>query len=167
MKRRELAGWIGLATLGVALLALCAVVGWSLLPRERLLPLGLESSFPLDQPQPRALERGIRVFVVNLNGQLIAWDAQAPVSRGTRCFYKWVPTNHRFEDPCSGSKWCLDGTVADDRYGPVRTLDQFRLTVDRAGNVWLDPDKKLLGTPAVENTHGAPTPDGAGGFHFC
>jgi hypothetical protein len=167
MKKRELAGWIGLAALGVFLIALCAVVGWSLMPRERRLPLGSQVEFPVDEPQARALDPGIYVFIVNLRGELIAWDANAPVTKGIRCLYKWVPTNHDFEDPCSGNKWCLDGTVADVRYGPVRTLDHYRLEVDSNGNVSLYPDRKILGTPAPENTPGPVSSDGLGGISYC
>ena len=167
MRKRELASWVGLAALGVFLIALCAVVGWSILPRERRLPLGTQAEFPVDKPQARALDPGIHVFVVNLHGQLIAWDSKAPVTKGTRCNYKWVPTNHRFEDPCSGNKWCLDGTVADDRYGPVRTLDQYRVEVDSNGNVWLHPDQIVLGTPAPENTPGPRIQDGVGAYYDC
>ena len=54
MKRRELAGWIGLATLGVAMIALCAVVGWPLVPRERRLPLGTPA--PENTPAPRIVD---------------------------------------------------------------------------------------------------------------
>jgi hypothetical protein len=167
LNRRELAGWIGLATLAIAVMAACAVVGWSLLPRERRLALGAQSLFPVDRPETRAVDPGIHVFVVNLRGQLFAWDMNAPVEKGTRCFYKWVPTNHRFEDPCSGDKWCLDGTVADDRNGPARTLDSYRLTVDANGIVWLYPDQLILGTPAPANTPGPPPPDVQGGFYYC
>ena len=145
MKKRELASWVGLAALGVFLIAVCGVVGWAIMPRERRLLLGAQAEFAVDKPQARALDPGIHLFVVNLRGQVIAWDAKAPVTKGTRCNYKWVPTNNRFEDPCSGSKWCLDGTVADDRYGPVRTLDQYRIKVDGSGNVWLYPGQKIQG----------------------
>ena len=148
MKRRELASWIGLATLAVAMLAVCGVVGWSLLPRERRLSLGPQTSFPTDQPKFLALDPSIYIFVVNLDGELVAWNAVAPTEGGYH--YKWVPTNHRFEDPASGDKWCLDGTVVDQRFTPARTLDQYRLEVDQAGNVWLYPNQKILGTPAAD-----------------
>jgi len=39
------------------------------------------------------------------------------------CLYKWVPLNNRFECPCHGSKYQLDGTYIE---GPApRSLDRF------------------------------------------
>ena len=154
MKKRELAAWVGIAALGVFVLTVCGVVGWALVPRERRLSLGPRSSFPIDRPEYRALDTQVHVFVVNLHGELIAWDASAAVDRPCSLI-KWVPANHRFEDPCTAGKWCLDGTVADSRIAPgsaIRRLDRYRLEVDEAGNVWLYPDQKTLGTPVATAT---------------
>src|SRR5258707_4782201 len=98
MKKRELARWVGLAALGVFLVALCGFVGWSLLPRERLLPLGPQSGFPTDRPEYRALDPGIYIFVVNLRGELFAWDANAPVDQPFSRI-SWGPTTFRVDDP--------------------------------------------------------------------
>lgn len=50
------------------------------------------------------------------------------------CLYKWVPTNHRFECPCHGSKYLPTGTRVD---GPARrNLDVFIVqAVDANGSV--------------------------------
>lgn len=46
------------------------------------------------------------------------------VCRHLGCLPKWVETNHRFECPCHGSKFELDGKYID---GPApRSLDRFR-----------------------------------------
>lgn len=43
------------------------------------------------------------------------------------CLPKWVETNHRFECPCHGSKFELDGKYIE---GPApRSLDRFRTTI--------------------------------------
>jgi cytochrome b6-f complex iron-sulfur subunit len=43
------------------------------------------------------------------------------------CLPKWVPTNNRFECPCHGSKYNLDGTYIE---GPApRGLDRFVTTI--------------------------------------
>ena len=43
------------------------------------------------------------------------------------CLPKWVDTNHRFECPCHGSKYQLDGHWIE---GPApRSLDRFKTTV--------------------------------------
>jgi Rieske Fe-S protein len=50
------------------------------------------------------------------------------------CLYKWVPSNFRFECPCHGSKFQLDGTYIE---GPApRDLDRFVIRLrDAAGRV--------------------------------
>ena len=48
------------------------------------------------------------------------------------CLPKWVPTNDRFECPCHGSKFQLDGTYIE---GPApRSLDRFPLTITYGDN---------------------------------
>jgi len=43
------------------------------------------------------------------------------------CLPQWVSTNHRFECPCHGSKYQLDGTYIE---GPApRSLDRFKTTI--------------------------------------
>jgi cytochrome b6-f complex iron-sulfur subunit len=43
------------------------------------------------------------------------------------CLYKWVDANGRFECPCHGSKYQLDGTYIE---GPApRSLDRFSMTI--------------------------------------
>jgi cytochrome b6-f complex iron-sulfur subunit len=69
------------------------------------------------------------------------------------CLYKWVPANNRFECPCHGSKFELDGTWIE---GPApRDLDRFEVIVlDAGGNevARTDQDGKPLTLPesAVE-----------------
>ena len=70
------------------------------------------------------------------------------------CIPKWVPTNNRFECPCHGSKYRMDGHYIE---GPApRSLDRFVLTIeyndgttaqtDAAGDpIALDPDKSIVG----------------------
>lgn len=43
------------------------------------------------------------------------------------CLYKWVDANHRFECPCHGSKFDLEGKYIE---GPApRSLDRFAMTI--------------------------------------
>ena len=144
-KGREIIGWIGLVTVCLTALVMCAALTWAAIPRERGLELGSVSDLPTGQPEHRALAIGT-IYLVNLNGTPIAWEARAPVE-GTRCIIRWVPTTTRFEDPCSGNKWCLDGTMADNTYGADRTLDRYVLEVDADGTVWLQPLKQATGVP--------------------
>jgi hypothetical protein len=71
----------------------------------------------------------------------------ATLATGTRCLIRWVPINNRFEDPCSGNKWCLDGTIADNRNGAERMLDRYRVDMD--GTVWLRPEQLATGMPMM------------------
>ena len=68
------------------------------------------------------------------------------------CLPKWVPTNHRFECPCHGSKFYLSGEWIE---GPApRNLDTFVTTVTYAdgsaaetpaggGPIPLDPEQEI------------------------
>jgi len=61
------------------------------------------------------------------------------------CLPKWVPLNNRFECPCHGSKFQLDGKYIE---GPApRSLDRFRTTLTFAD-----------GTAATTNDSGDPIP---------
>ena len=61
------------------------------------------------------------------------------------CIPKWVDTNHRFECPCHGSKYELDGKYIE---GPApRSLDRFHTTITFAD-----------GTTATSNEMGDPIP---------
>jgi cytochrome b6-f complex iron-sulfur subunit len=69
------------------------------------------------------------------------------------CLYAWVDSNARFECPCHGSKYQLDGTYIE---GPApRDLDRFVVQlVDSAGNVVTQTEVKDSSNP----DYGAPIP---------
>lgn len=61
------------------------------------------------------------------------------------CLYKWVGVNHRFECPCHGSKYELNGKYIE---GPApRSLDRFHTII-----------KFTDGTTAASNSEGDPIP---------
>jgi cytochrome b6-f complex iron-sulfur subunit len=61
------------------------------------------------------------------------------------CLPKWVPLNHRFECPCHGSKYQLDGTYIE---GPApRSLDRFKTTVTFADGTTVTTDAEGLPIP--------------------
>lgn len=62
------------------------------------------------------------------------------------CIYPWVPTNNRFECPCHGSKYRLDGRRIESP--APRTLDRFPVEA-------LDADKTtvLAVSELVDNFH--------------
>lgn len=77
---------------------------------------------PPPEGDPVALQR--RFWLVNTGGGLLALDGKC--TRGD-CLPKWSSSNHRFECPCCGSKFQLDGTYIE---GPAaRGMDQYPMTV--------------------------------------
>jgi cytochrome b6-f complex iron-sulfur subunit len=68
------------------------------------------------------------------------------------CLYAWVESNHRFECPCHGSKYQLDGTYIE---GPApRDADRFVVQlVDKDGKVVAQTDNT-----AGSSNWGAPIP---------
>ncbi|MCL4830699.1 MAG: Rieske 2Fe-2S domain-containing protein, partial [Caldilinea sp.] len=88
------------------------------------------------------------------------------------CLYKWSESNIRFECPCHGSKWTLDGDYIE---GPApRSLDQFEVQVVENGavlaatentpdriippkpsgamaEILIDTGKRILGKPAAQS----------------
>lgn len=146
---KEGLGCLWLATLAVAACAVCAVSVWFALPREPVIYLGQLEDFPPNQPVHRVLDADLAVYVVNLEGQLIAWDTQPALPRVCSRI-KWITASNRFEDPCSGAKWCLDGTIADTRFVDVRSLDRYALEVTGDGAVYLHRFEKIAGSPLQE-----------------
>ena len=76
------------------------------------------------------------------------------------CLYKYAPSNTRFECPCHGSKFHLDGTKILEEGPAPRSLDRFVMELqDAEGNVVVstpvndgrvysdDPSASLSGTP--------------------
>ena len=75
------------------------------------------------------------------------------------CLYAWVDSNARFECPCHGSKYQLDGTYIE---GPApRDLDRFVVQLlDDSGNVAKDAQGNPLQTVSDQKSpdYGAPVP---------
>ncbi|RMG92466.1 MAG: hypothetical protein D6706_16790, partial [Chloroflexi bacterium] len=77
----------------------------------------------LDTSNPQGKERMYRVEDESEDIKGVA--AIYKVCTHLGCIYSWVPANNRFECPCHGSKYRLDGRRIE---GPApRTLDRFKL----------------------------------------
>ena len=75
------------------------------------------------------------------------------------CLYKYEPSTERFECPCHGSKFHLDGTKILEQGPAPRSLDRFAIELRDANNEVVgstsvsgkdysdDPSKPLSGTP--------------------
>lgn len=140
-----------------ALAAAAAVALFFALPREPVYRLGRLEAFLGGPPRYLALEPDLSVYVVDLGGRLVVWDAKAPV-QGPRCIVRWVPFHHRFEDPCTGGKWCLDGRIADPTLPGIRELDALEVRVTENGEVRLYPWRRTPGPPLEETTPVPPWP---------
>jgi cytochrome b6-f complex iron-sulfur subunit len=88
---------------------------------------------------PVAFPKG-RYWLAHVDGGLLALYGVCTFMRGDGlegCLPKWVPTNYRFECPCCGSKYHLDGTWIE---GPAkRGLDRFKLEITTSETVLVTP----------------------------
>ena len=143
--RREFLYYVGGASL-----ALLAAGSCGLLARFWSPPLRGEKGgifevnlghLPKVEKSPVAFPPG-RYWLVNLNQGLLALHGVCTHMLGAMqegCLPKWVPSNGRFECPCCGSKYRLDGSYIE---GPTRRgLDRFILEVTSPeGTITTPPD---------------------------
>lgn len=152
MSRREFLFYVWGASIALLTAQSAGLLVWFLIPRFRegefggLFPLDLDA-IPDVNTQPADIPDG-RFWLVNLDsGQPNELMYQAPdedpivgvaaiykVCTHLGCIYSWTPANNRFECPCHGSKYRLDGRRIESP--APRTLDRFRmLALDANGNV--------------------------------
>ncbi|MBE2239583.1 MAG: hypothetical protein IAE81_17470 [Caldilineaceae bacterium] len=132
-----------------ALLILLALLGMLLVrflwPAPARYDLGTVAALRARAPQRRDLADGLVVYLVDLDGELVAWDALPPLPNGCGPL-RWVASNNRFEEPCVGGKWCADGSIADVRFPDARTLTRYALAIED-GHVYLNPQRREEGEP--------------------
>ena len=144
MSRREFLYYIWGASLALYGAQFTGLLIWFLLPRFREGEFG--GTFTLDvgalpevNAEPVNFADG-RFWLVNLDSTAAndlmyqAQDEDQPIKGVAAiykvcthlgCIYAWTPTNNRFECPCHGSKYRLDGRRVE---APApRTLDRFRI----------------------------------------
>ncbi|MGH2538431.1 MAG: ubiquinol-cytochrome c reductase iron-sulfur subunit [Candidatus Promineifilaceae bacterium] len=155
LTRREFLYYIWVGSLALLGAEATGLLVWFMLPRFRegefggifTLSLGI---LPEVNAPPANFPEG-RFWLVNVDttaqqGQERMWlaeDEEEPivgvaaiykVCTHLGCIYAWVPTNNRFECPCHGSKYRLDGRRIESP--APRTLDRFKLlALDEADNV--------------------------------
>lgn len=122
--RREFLYYIWGASIVLLLGEVTAAIVWFALPRFKEGTFGGTFSFPPTRipsqgTQPVAVPEG-RYWVSNADEGLVVLYG---VCTHLGCLPKWVDTNNRFECPCHGSKFQLNGTYIE---GPApRSLDRF------------------------------------------
>ncbi len=176
ISRREFLHYIWGASIALYVAQFSGLLIWFLLPRFREGEFGGEFILPLEavpdiNAEPVNFPDG-RFWLVNLDSdQPNELFARAPdetdvsfkgvaaiykVCTHLGCIYPWTPANNRFECPCHGSKYRLDGRRIESP--APRSLDRFPLT-------FLDADKNPIpgAQSALENDFYQPVivPDGA------
>lgn len=136
VNRREVL-WIGwAASMALATAGSTGAILWFAYPIPRAGEIGFPFPVPLtDIPPANAAPSGKYVtgrFWLSHTDKGVSALYMVCVHLG--CLYKWVPANNRFECPCHGSKYHLDGTYIE---GPApRNLDRFVIdAVDAGGKV--------------------------------
>ncbi len=176
ISRREFLYYIWGASMALYAAQFSGLLFWFLLPRFREGEFGGEFILPLKaipgvNAEPVNFPDG-RFWLVNLDSDepnelfALASDETSVSFKGVAviykvcthlgCIYPWTPANNRFECPCHGSKYRLDGRRIE---APApRSLDRFPLT-------FLDADKNPIpgAQSALENDFYQPViiPDGA------
>jgi cytochrome b6-f complex iron-sulfur subunit len=154
MSRREFLYYIWSASMALYLAQGVGLLVWFLLPRFREGEFGGSFFVPIEalpdiNAEPINFPDG-RFWLVDLDttnsqGQermVLAPDETEPITGVAAiykvcthlgCIYAWTATNERFECPCHGSKYRLDGRRIEDP--APRSLDRFEVTVlDGNGN---------------------------------
>jgi cytochrome b6-f complex iron-sulfur subunit len=147
LNRQEFAYYLFLATLSLFLLLIAALALWYMLPREgvRLIhvEIGNVEDYPLSDRPYAIRAEGVSLFIVRTESGWLVFDGRTPFIRP--CRYVWTEANERFEDPCYGSKFTLDGTLLE---GPARRyLDQYPIT-EKSGELFVDLTTLILGEAA-------------------
>jgi cytochrome b6-f complex iron-sulfur subunit len=147
LTRREFLYYIWGASMALLLAGSGGAVLWFAFPRFREGEFGGIKRLNIsDLPEPDSTPEehaDVKLWLVNTSQGMLGIYK---VCTHLGCLYKWVPTNNRFECPCHGSKFELDGTYIE---GPApRSLDRFEITlVDESGNEVAASDEE--GNPIV------------------
>jgi cytochrome b6-f complex iron-sulfur subunit len=169
MSRREFLYYIWGASLALYGAQFTGLLIWFLLPRFREGEFG--GSFTLDisalpdvNNAPVNFPDG-RFWLVNLDASpeasnelmYMAQDEDQPVKGVAAiykvcthlgCIYAWTSTNNRFECPCHGSKYRLDGRRVESP--APRTLDRFRLTAVAADRTTVLAESPVIQVEGVD-----------------
>ncbi len=141
INRREFLYYIWGASMVMLAGATTGALLWYMLPRFRAGEFGgdftlsgdnvpVQGSLPADNPQGR-------FWLTNTEAGV---QALYKVCTHLGCLYKWVGTHNRFECPCHGSKFQLNGLYIE---GPApRSLDRFELTAVLADDSEVNSDEQ-------------------------
>ncbi|MCS7251965.1 MAG: ubiquinol-cytochrome c reductase iron-sulfur subunit [Thermoflexus sp.] len=144
VSRREFLTYVWAASMALFMLEIGAVSVLFALPRFKvgefggIFPFGRAGEvLPKVGEDPKEFPEA-KIWLVNTEKGILAIYK---VCTHLGCLYKWVPSNFRFECPCHGSKFQLDGTYIE---GPApRDLDRFVIYLkDSTGRVVAQTDSQ-------------------------
>jgi cytochrome b6-f complex iron-sulfur subunit len=160
LTRREFLYYIWTASLALFAVQFTGLLVWFMLPRFREGEFGGTFTIPVDilpdvNAPPFNFPDG-RFWLVNLNdedpnelmykadgdGVIVGAAAIYKVCTHLGCIYAWTPANGRFECPCHGSKYRLDGRRIESP--APRNLDRFSLSA-------LDENEDVIATAEVQD----------------
>lgn len=143
ISRREFLYYVWGASIALLTLQGAGLLIWFLIPRFREGEFGGKFTVSLDDlpeinAEPVNFPDG-RFWLVNLDsndpnermyqvgdeGPVVGVAAIYKVCTHLGCIYSWTPANNRFECPCHGSKYRLDGRRIESP--APRTLDRFKV----------------------------------------
>jgi cytochrome b6-f complex iron-sulfur subunit len=153
LTRREFLYYIWGASMALFTAEFSGLLVWFALPRFREGQFGGTFTLPVGQlpekNQPPGDQAAGQFWLVNLDsnepnelfapapdegGPIVGVAAIYKVCTHLGCIYRWTPANNRFECPCHGSKYRLDGRRIESP--APRTLDRFRVdALDDGENV--------------------------------
>ena len=125
-------------------ITLLAALIWLLLPYQPLTTVGEVADFPPSDQPYQTYNVDTPIFIVNTGGEIFAFSKRTPRPEPWDCLYTWNSASSQFIDPCSGSKFALDGTLQE---GPAeRGLDRYEVRV-RNGRIQVNLNELILGQP--------------------
>jgi cytochrome b6-f complex iron-sulfur subunit len=153
LTRREFLYYIWGGSIALFAVQFTGLLIWFMLPRFREGEFGGTFTLPLDKlPDVNAPPFNFpdgRFWLVNLNTEdpnelmypapgddlpIVGAAAIYKVCTHLGCIYTWTPANARFQCPCHGSKYRLDGRRIESP--APRSLDRFKVSaLDENGNV--------------------------------
>ena len=144
LNRQEFAYYLFLATLSLFLLLIADLALWYMLPREgvRLIhvEIGNVEDYPLSDRPYAIRAEDVSLFIVHTELGWLAFDGRTPFIRP--CRYVWTEVNERFEDPCYGSKFSLDGRLLE---GPAsQNLNRYPV-VEESGKIFVNLTRLIPG----------------------
>lgn len=119
------------------------------MPLPNLMQIGSLSDYP-PSAEPHAFNSGNQqLWIVHADNELLVFDSRT-THHTRRCRVLWLAATQRFEDPCLGTKFTLDGTYVE---GPApRNLDYYPYKIEN-GAIWVDLTEPVPGESACEQPH--------------